>query len=151
MHNSATFLNTLLLMPFAFWLLTMSCLFWQFFGGKRDPIYHELTANANELNLCTYIKLISLLEFFQVALNHVHEAFALDGIIVENQCNRIVHFVLITKLIAAICILALHILFLAFENMLKFSSCMFWQRRRNNFSNATSTQQIYNNSFESQQ
>ena len=155
MHNTATYLNSIHLIPLAFWLLTVSGLFWHYFGGKRDPIYHDLT--HTQINLCAYIKLTSLLYCFEVCLNHSYEFFAFEGIIVEYQCNRIIHFVLITKMLAAVCTLALMILFLVYENMFTLSFCMFWRRNRTrnhilqSNSSTTSTQQIYNNSFESLQ
>lgn len=115
-HNLASYSYAVHLIPFAFWVFTLSTLFWQFFGGYRDPILHNLTSTDHEY--IKMIKIISILEFVEIASNKVHEMFvSFYGQELAEFCVKLIHLILIDKFVATLCSLVIMITFLINQNV----------------------------------
>ncbi len=59
--------------PLVFWFILFSTLFWQLFGGTRDPLLSKLS--DQDQKLLTFIKLASLLRALEVLLVHSQVTF----------------------------------------------------------------------------
>ena len=59
--------------PLIFWFMLFGTLFWQLFGGERDPILLRLT--ESDMRLIKFIKVASLLRAIEVILIHTQITF----------------------------------------------------------------------------